>query len=122
MAEVLVLAERTADGEVKKVTLELLTAARRLGSPSAVWTGPGSDPGGGGTKAPGFEDGGGAGRAPGELIPMAVVLPRRAFRSILGFFALSSAIGSSEAGQQVAIDGHDLRSAHGREPRDRSAR
>jgi electron transfer flavoprotein alpha subunit len=42
MAEVLVLAEHTADGEVKKVTLELLTAARRLGSPSAVWTGPGS--------------------------------------------------------------------------------
>ena len=33
MAEVLVLAEHTADGEVKKVTLELLTAARRLGSP-----------------------------------------------------------------------------------------
>jgi electron transfer flavoprotein alpha subunit len=42
MAEVLVLAEHTADGEVKKVTLELLTAARRLGSPSVVWTGPGS--------------------------------------------------------------------------------
>ena len=45
MAEVLVLAEHTADGEVKKVTLELLTAARRLGSPSAVWTGPGADDG-----------------------------------------------------------------------------
>ncbi|HET9080036.1 MAG TPA: electron transfer flavoprotein subunit alpha/FixB family protein [Trebonia sp.] len=45
MAEVLVLAEHTADGEVKKVTLELLTAARRLGAPSAVWTGPGSDAG-----------------------------------------------------------------------------
>ncbi len=43
MAEVLVLAERTAEGEVKKVTLELLTAARRLGSPSVVWTGPGAD-------------------------------------------------------------------------------
>jgi electron transfer flavoprotein alpha subunit len=42
MAEVLVLAEHTADGEVKKVTLELLAAARRLGSPSVVWTGPGS--------------------------------------------------------------------------------
>src|SRR5580704_19241518 len=42
MAEVLVLAEH-ADGEVKKVTLELLTAARRLGSPSVVWTGPGAD-------------------------------------------------------------------------------
>ncbi len=42
MAEVLVLAEHTADGEVKKVTLELLTAARRLGTPSAVWTGPGA--------------------------------------------------------------------------------
>ena len=42
MAEVLVLAEHAADGEVKKVTLELLTAARRLGSPSAVWAGPGS--------------------------------------------------------------------------------
>jgi electron transfer flavoprotein alpha subunit len=45
MAEVLVLAEHTADGEVKKVTLELLTAARRLGSPSVVWTGPGSEAG-----------------------------------------------------------------------------
>ena len=45
MAEVLVLAEHTADGEVKKVTLELLTAARRLGSPSVVWTGPGADAG-----------------------------------------------------------------------------
>jgi hypothetical protein len=40
MAEVLVLAEHAADGEVKKVTLELLTAARRLGEPSVVWTGP----------------------------------------------------------------------------------
>jgi electron transfer flavoprotein alpha subunit len=45
MAEVLVLAEHTGSGEVKKVTLELLTAARRLGSPSVVWTGPGSDAG-----------------------------------------------------------------------------
>ena len=45
MAEVLVLAEHTDSGEVKKVTLELLTAARRLGSPSVVWTGPGSDAG-----------------------------------------------------------------------------
>ena len=43
MAEVLVLAEHTADGEVKKVTMELLTAARRLGTPSVVWTGPGAE-------------------------------------------------------------------------------
>jgi electron transfer flavoprotein alpha subunit len=43
MAEVLVLAERDADGTLKKVTLELLTAARRLGSPSVVWTGPGAE-------------------------------------------------------------------------------
>ncbi len=43
MAEVLVLAEHTADGEVKKVTLELLTAAKRLGRPSVVWTGPGAE-------------------------------------------------------------------------------
>ena len=42
MAEVLVLAEH-ADGEVKKVTLELLTAAKRLGAPSVVWTGPGAE-------------------------------------------------------------------------------
>jgi electron transfer flavoprotein alpha subunit len=41
MAEVLVLAEH-ADGEVRKVTLELLTAARRLGSPAVVWAGPGA--------------------------------------------------------------------------------
>ncbi|GAB3681670.1 electron transfer flavoprotein subunit alpha/FixB family protein [Saccharopolyspora tripterygii] len=38
MSEVLVLVEHSA-GEVKKVTLELLTAARRLGSPSAVVVG-----------------------------------------------------------------------------------
>ena len=44
MAEVLVLAEH-AGGEVKKVTLELLTAAKRLGSPSVVWTGQGADAG-----------------------------------------------------------------------------
>ena len=36
MAEVLVLAEHSG-GSVKKVTTELLTAARRLGSPSVVW-------------------------------------------------------------------------------------
>ncbi len=38
MAEVLVLAEH-ASGEVKKVTLELLTLARRFGEPAAVWVG-----------------------------------------------------------------------------------
>jgi len=43
MAEVLVLAEHSAGGEVKKVTLELLTAARRLGAPAVVWTGPGAE-------------------------------------------------------------------------------
>src|SRR6202020_717935 len=43
MAEVLVLAEHTADGEVKKVTLELLTAAERLGGPPVVWTAPGAE-------------------------------------------------------------------------------
>ena len=41
MAEVLVLAEHDGGG-VKKVTAELLTAARRLGEPSAVWAGEGS--------------------------------------------------------------------------------
>jgi len=40
MGEVLVLVEH-ADGAVKKVTGELLTLARRLGEPSAVWVGPG---------------------------------------------------------------------------------
>jgi electron transfer flavoprotein alpha subunit len=40
MAEVLVLAEHSG-GEVRKVTAELLTAARRLGEPSAVWCGGG---------------------------------------------------------------------------------
>jgi electron transfer flavoprotein alpha subunit len=44
MAEVLVLVDH-ADGDVKKVTLELLTAARRIGAPSAVWVGPGSEQG-----------------------------------------------------------------------------
>ena len=42
MGEVLVLVEQ-ADGSVKKVTSELLTLARRLGEPSAVWVGPGFD-------------------------------------------------------------------------------
>ena len=44
MAEILVLAEH--DGEtVKKVTCELLTLARRLGEPSAVWIGAGAEGG-----------------------------------------------------------------------------
>jgi len=42
MGEVLVLVEQT-DGVVKKVTGELLTLARRIGEPSAVWIGPGFD-------------------------------------------------------------------------------
>jgi electron transfer flavoprotein alpha subunit len=42
MAEVLVLVDH-ADGEVKKVTLELLTLARRLGEPAAVLIGSGFD-------------------------------------------------------------------------------
>ncbi|HQV20530.1 MAG TPA: electron transfer flavoprotein subunit alpha/FixB family protein, partial [Gordonia sp. (in: high G+C Gram-positive bacteria)] len=36
MAEVLVLAELDAEGGLKKATGELITAARELGSPSAV--------------------------------------------------------------------------------------
>ncbi|GAA0992369.1 electron transfer flavoprotein subunit alpha/FixB family protein [Acrocarpospora macrocephala] len=40
MAEILVLVEHV-DGDVKKVTLELLTLARSLGEPAAVWAGPG---------------------------------------------------------------------------------
>ena len=44
MAEILVLAEH--DGEsVKKVTLELLTLARRFGEPAVVWLGAGADVG-----------------------------------------------------------------------------
>lgn len=43
MAEVLVLVEQDADGGLKKVTSELITAARALGTPSAVVVGkPGS--------------------------------------------------------------------------------
>jgi electron transfer flavoprotein alpha subunit len=41
MAEVLVFAEHTG-GNVKKVTLELLTLARQFGEPAAVWAGPGA--------------------------------------------------------------------------------
>jgi len=37
-----VLAEHT-DGEVKKVTFELLTLARRFGEPAVVWAGPGAE-------------------------------------------------------------------------------
>lgn len=40
MSEVLVVVEH-ADGSVKKVTSELLTLARIMGEPSAVWIGPG---------------------------------------------------------------------------------
>jgi electron transfer flavoprotein alpha subunit len=42
MAEVLVLVEHV-DGAVKKVTYELLTLARRLGEPAAVFVGAGAD-------------------------------------------------------------------------------
>ncbi|GAA4890761.1 electron transfer flavoprotein subunit alpha/FixB family protein [Streptomonospora salina] len=44
MAEVLVLVDQV-DGEVKKVTTELLTAARRIGEPAAVWVGDGAESG-----------------------------------------------------------------------------
>jgi len=44
MAEILVLAEHL-DDDVKKVTLELITLARRFGEPSVVWTGPGAEGG-----------------------------------------------------------------------------
>jgi electron transfer flavoprotein alpha subunit len=44
MAEVLVLAEH-AGGEVKKVTCELITLARRFGEPAVVWAGPGAEEG-----------------------------------------------------------------------------
>ena len=47
MSEILVLAAH--DGEsVKKVTLELLTLARRFGEPAAVWLGPGAEAAGSG--------------------------------------------------------------------------
>lgn len=42
MAEVLVLVDHV-DGQVRKTTSELLTIARRLGEPSAVFIGPGFD-------------------------------------------------------------------------------
>lgn len=42
MAEILVLVDHV-DGSVKKVTLELLTLARSLGEPSAVFVGDGAD-------------------------------------------------------------------------------
>jgi electron transfer flavoprotein alpha subunit len=44
MAEVLVLAEH-AGGDVKKVTVELITLARRFGEPAVVWTGSGAEEG-----------------------------------------------------------------------------
>ncbi|WP_067481529.1 electron transfer flavoprotein subunit alpha/FixB family protein [Actinomadura hibisca] len=40
MAEILVLVDHV-DGEIKKVALELLTLANRLGEAAAVWVGPG---------------------------------------------------------------------------------
>lgn len=42
MAQILVLVDHV-DGNIKKVTFELLTLARRLGSPVAVWVGPNAD-------------------------------------------------------------------------------
>jgi electron transfer flavoprotein alpha subunit len=44
MTEILVLAEHV-DADVKKVTLELITTARRFGEASVVWTGPGAEEG-----------------------------------------------------------------------------
>src|SRR5260370_20290862 len=44
MAQVLIFAEH-AGGDVKKVTLELLTLARRLGEPAAACTGPDAEKG-----------------------------------------------------------------------------
>ena len=44
MAEILVLAEHSGE-TVKKVTLELLTLARRFGEPAVVWVGPGAEGG-----------------------------------------------------------------------------
>ena len=44
MAEVLIFAEHSG-GEVKKVTCELLTLARRIGEPAVVWTGPDAEAG-----------------------------------------------------------------------------
>lgn len=44
MSDVLVLVEQH-NGQVRKATMELLTAARRLGTPVAVWVGPGCDDG-----------------------------------------------------------------------------
>jgi electron transfer flavoprotein alpha subunit len=44
MSEILVLAAHDGDS-VKKVTLELLTLARRFGEPAAVWLGSGADAG-----------------------------------------------------------------------------
>src|SRR5215472_12085089 len=44
MSEVLVLVEQVG-GDVKKVTAELLTVAARLGTPAAVWAGPGVESG-----------------------------------------------------------------------------
>jgi electron transfer flavoprotein alpha subunit len=44
MTEILVLAEHV-DADVKKVTLELITLARRFGEASVVWTGPGAEEG-----------------------------------------------------------------------------
>jgi electron transfer flavoprotein alpha subunit len=41
MAEVLILVDHSG-GEVKKVTAELVTVARGLGEPAAVWAGPGA--------------------------------------------------------------------------------
>jgi electron transfer flavoprotein alpha subunit len=44
MAEILVLVEHTGE-TVKKVTGEMLTAARAYGEPAAVWAGPGAEAG-----------------------------------------------------------------------------
>ena len=44
MAEILVLVEHDGE-EVKKVSTELLTLARRAGEPAAVWAGPGAEGG-----------------------------------------------------------------------------
>src|ERR1700744_6277306 len=85
MAEVLVLAERDAAGEVKKATLELLTAARRLGEPSVVWLGPGAE-GGRGRLAAG---GGGKGCA-ADSADCAGFVPGPAAELLAAFFGAKS--------------------------------
>ena len=107
MAEVLVLVDHV-DGEIKKVTYELLTAARRIGEPSAVVVG---EPGTAGKLAEGLAAHGAAKvyAAESEQAGQFLVTPQVDVLAKLGGFDLAGLcgvfLGGALEGVPVVMDG-----------------